>query len=188
MKQKKRKVMGIKAKTAKIKGGFPVFWSRCSTLPGDFKVTNVPADVIIPKGTPIKLDFDRMECKVCRAIEVTGGTTTKPQIKKGSFITTSDTVGEQTISSIDTSNADYDELTLAAAEASATKGAIIAIDEDLPDAVVERTIKHETDQTFNTVSAGYDVVILKAVAYPIPADWLTGFSMKNNPSIKYIKQ
>ena len=165
-----------------------MFWSRCATLPGDFKVTNVPEGSIIQKGTPIKLDFSKMECKVCRAIEVIGGTTTKPQIKKGSFITTSDTVGDQTISAIDTSNADYDELTLAAAEASATKGAIIAIDEDLPDAVVERTIKHETDQTFNTVSAGYDVVILKAVAYPVPADWLTGFSMKNNPSIKYIKQ
>ena len=95
----------------------------------------MPEGSIIQKSTPIKLDFSKMECKVCRAIEVTGGTTTKPQIKKGSFVTTSDTVGEQTISAIDTSNPDYDELTLAAAETSATVGAIIALDEDLPDAV-----------------------------------------------------
>ena len=101
--------MGIKRNTTKIKGNFPVFWSRCATLPGDFKVTNVPEGSIIQKSTPIKLDFSKMECKVCRAIEVIGGTTTKPQIKKGSFVTTSDTVGEQTISAIDTSNPDYDE-------------------------------------------------------------------------------
>ena len=180
--------MGIKTKTTKIKGGFPVFWSAKPALPGDFKVTNVPEGSIILKGTPIKLNFSKMECKVCRAIEVIGGTTTKPQIKKGSFITTSDTVGSQTISSINTSNPDYDELTLAAAEATATVGAIIAIDEDLPDAVVERTIKHEKDMTFQTVAAVYEAIILKDVAYPIPAESLAGYCMKNNPSIKYIRQ
>lgn len=180
--------MGIIRKTTQIKGGFPVFWSRCATLPGDFKVTNVPEGSTIMKSTPIKLNFSKMECKVCRAIEVIGGTTTKPQIKKGSFITTSDTVGSQTISSINTSNPDYDELTLAAAEATATVGAIIAIDEDLPDAVVERTVEHKEGMTFQTVSAGYDVVILKDVAYPIPTESLTGYCMKNNPSIKYIRQ
>ena len=67
-------------------------------------------------------------------------------------------------------------------------GAIIALDEDLPDAVVERTKEHEKDMTFQTVSAGYDVVILKDVAYPIPAASLAGYCMKNNPSIKYIRQ
>ena len=181
--------MGLKEKKTTIKGGFPVFWSRCSTLPGDFKVTNVTGDAIIPEGTPIKLDFDNMECKVCKAIEVLeGGSTSAPRIKKGSFITTDDEVGEQTITKIDTSNPDYDVLTLSAAETSATPGAVIAIGEDLPDAVVERTVKHEEDQTFYTVSAGYDVVILKPVAYPMPAAWLTGYCMKNNPSIKYIRQ
>lgn len=180
--------MGIERKTTQIKGGFPVFWSRCATLPGDFKVTNVPEGSTIQKGTPIKLDFSKMECMVCRAIEVTGGTTTNPQIKKGSFVTTSDSVGSQTITSIDTSHADYDELTLSAAESTATAGKIIALDEELPDAVVERTVEHEKGMTFQTVSAGYDVVILKDVAYPIPDSSLTGYCMKNNPSIKYIKQ
>ena len=180
--------MGIERKTTKIKGGFPVFWSRCATLPGDFKVTNVPVGSVIEKGTPIKLDFDKMECKVCRAIEVIGGTTTNPQIKKGSLITTSDTVGSQSVTAIDTSNPDYDTLTLAAAEATATVGAVLALDENLPDAVVERTVEHKDGMTFQTVSAGYDVLILKDMAYPIPAASLTGYCMKNNPSIKYIRQ
>lgn len=180
--------MGIVRKTTKINGGFPVFWSKCATLPGDFKVTNVPEGSVIKQGTPIKLDFSKMECMVCRSIEVTGGTTSKPQIKKGSFITTDDSVGSQTITAIDTSNPDYDELTLSAAESTATAGAIIAIDEELPDAVVERTVEHEKDMTFQTVSAGYDVLVLKDVAYPVPASSLTGYCMKNNPSIKYIKQ
>lgn len=157
-------------------------------MPGDFKVTNVPEGETIKKGTPIKLDFSKMECKVCRAIEVTGGTTSKPQIKKGSFITTSDEVGSQTVTAIDTSNPDYDELTLSAEESTAKVGTVIALDDDLPDAVVERTIEHGKDMTFQTVSAGYDVVILKDAAYPVPESSLTGYCMKNNPSIKYIRQ
>ena len=58
---------------------------------------------------------------------------------------------------------------------------------NMPDAVVETT-KEYTALGFQTVSAGYEALVLKEVAYPIPATWLTGYSLKNNPSIKYIKQ
>ena len=44
------------------------------------------------------------------------------------------------------------------------------------------------DMTFQTVAAVYEAIILKDVAYPIPAASLTGYCMKNNPSIKYIRQ
>ena len=57
----------------------------------------------------------------------------------------------------------------------------------MPDAVIETTKEYKA-QGFQTVSAGYEALVLKEVAYPIPASWLTGFSLTNNPSIKYIKQ
>ena len=168
--------MGIEFDKTKIKGSFPVFWrGECSPLPGDFKLTTELAEgTIVRKGTPIKLDFDRMECKICKAVKVlTGGTTTKPRIEKDSFVAKGDSIGGQNVSSVDSSNADYDVVTLAAAVESATEGAILAVG---------------TDMSFQTVSAGYEVLILKDVAYPVPSSWLTGFSMKNNPTIKYIRQ
>lgn len=183
--------MGISLNRTTIQGNFPVFWrGECKVLPGDFKLTDtLPDGTVIKKGTPIKIDFDNMQCTLCKAVEVVaGGTTTKPRIKKGSHVAVDETVGSQKISSIDTSNADYDELTLAASESTATTGAIIAIGSNIPDAVVERDKVIDANNSFNTVSAGYEVVILKDVAYPVADAWLTGYSMKNNPSIKYVRQ
>ena len=67
--------MGIEFNKTKIKGSFPVFWrGECSPLPGDFKLTTELAEgTIVRKGTPIKLDFDRMECKICKAVKVLAG-------------------------------------------------------------------------------------------------------------------
>ena len=59
---------------------------------------------------------------------------------------------------------------------------------ELPDAVIETTKEYSPTKGFQTVSAGYEGVVLKEVVYPIPASWLEGFSLKNNHSIKYIKQ
>jgi hypothetical protein len=183
--------MGIEFDKTKIKGSFPVFWhGECAVLPGDFKLTTELAEgTIVRKGTPIKLDFDSMECKICKAVKVlAGGTTTKPRIGKDSFVAKGDSIGGQNVSSVDSSNSDYDVVTLAAAVESATEGAILAVGTDEPDAVVETTFVYTKNMSFQTVSAGYEVLILKDVAYPVPSSWLTGFSMKNNPTIKYIRQ
>ena len=77
--------MAITFEKEKVKGNFPVFWrGECSVLPGDFKLTtDLPEGTLVKKGTPIKLDFAKMECKICKAVEViNGGTTTKPRIKR----------------------------------------------------------------------------------------------------------
>lgn len=83
--------------------------------------------------------------------------------------------------------------TLAASIAQTTAGvaavaALTAPLYELPDAVVETTKVYATANDFQTVSAGYEGVVLKEVVYPVPASWLEGFSLKNNHSIKYIKQ
>lgn len=188
--------MSIVFEKGQIKGNFPIFWrGECKVLPGDFKLKQTfPEGTMIRKGTPISLDFSKMECSVCKAVKVmSGGTTAKPRIVKGSLVQPGDElkIGEakQSISSIDKTNADYDVLTLAAALTGATEGAFAVVGDDVPNAVVETDYEYKTNMSFQTVSAGYDVVILKEVAYPMPDEWLLGgWCMKNNPSIKYVRQ
>lgn len=183
--------MAIEFEKGQINGNFPVFWrGECKVLPGDFRLTDeLPEGTIVKKGTPIKLDFDKMECKLCKAIRIiAGGTATKPRIAKGSFVVKGETIGGQTVSSINSTNANYDELTLSAANEAAVEGAILAVGTALPDAVVETTFEYTKKMSFQTVSAGYDVLILKDVAYPVPSDWLQGWKLKNCPTIGYIRQ
>lgn len=190
--------MAIKFEKTKVKGGFPVFWRNVKTLPGTFKVKGTyPEGMIIPKGTPIKLDFENMECWICKSARVVaGGTTTAPRVVKGSMLQVGDTVkagegenvGTSTVKSINKDNADYDVITFAAAVAAATAGVDILSDDNLPDAVVETDKVLSDTNGFDDVSAGYAGIILKDVAYPVPAAWLQGYSMKNNHEIKYVRQ
>lgn len=188
--------MAIEFEKGQIKGGFPVFWrGECKVLPGDFKLTQTfPEGTLIRKGTPIALDFAKMECRVCKAVKiVSGGATSALRVVKGSLVQIGDKLkigaNEQTINNIDKSNADYDVVTLAAALTGAADNAIAVVGTDVPNAVVETDKEYKTNMDFQTVSAGYDVIILKEVAYPMPEDWLLGgWCMKNNPSIKYVRQ
>ncbi len=191
--------MGVTFDKTKLKGGFPVFWrGEFAVLPGDFKIKGTyPEGTIFPKGTLIKLDFENMECSVCKSARVvSGGTTTSPRVAKGSMLQVGDTVkigeGESasssTVKSIDRKNPDYDTITFASAMAGATDGVDILSDDNIPDAVIETDMVYSTTNGFQTVSAGYAGLILKDVAYPVPQAWLNGFSLKNNPEIKYIRQ
>lgn len=188
--------MAIEFEKGKIKGGFPVFWrGECKVLPGDFRLKQTfPEGTLIRKGTPIALDFAKMECTVCKAVKiVSGGTNLVPRVVKGSLVQIGDKLkiggNEQTINNIDKTNADYDVLTLAAALSGATADAFAVVGADVPNAVVETDKEYKTNMDFQTVSAGYDVVILREVAYPMPEEWLLGgWCMKNNPSIKYVRQ
>lgn len=191
--------MAIKFEKTKVKGGFPVFWrGEFAVLPGDFKLKGTyPEGLVIPRGTPIKLDFENMECWICKSARVVaGGTTTAPRVVKGSMLQVGDTVkagegesaGTSTVKSINKENADYDVITFAAAVAAATVGVDILSDDNLPDAVVETDMIYTTTNGFQTVSAGYAGIILKDVAYPVPAAWLQGYSLKNNHEIKYVRQ
>lgn len=56
-----------------------------------------------------------------------------------------------------------------------------------PDAVTSDDYTYKADG-FQTVPVAYEALVLREVAYPLPDMWKTGYSLKNNPSIKYIKQ
>lgn len=210
--------MAIEFEREYIPGNFPVFWrGECKVLPGDYRLKQeFPEGTLLVKGTPLFVDFDKMECAVVKLAKVVaGGTGTKPRIVKGSLLQKGDTVMKLgdgtksvTVSSIDTSKSEYDELTLSAALTGANEGDFIQESTDyhaagadpVADPEVEAAPLYEASAVisdsytyqkmgFQTVAAGYEVVILKEVAYPIPAGWLEGgMSLKTNHSIKYVKQ
>lgn len=210
--------MAIEFEREYTAGNFPVFWrGECKILPGDYRLKQeFPEGTLLVKGTPIFVDFDNMECGVIKLAKViAGGTGAKPRIVKGSLLQKGDTVmklgdGKKsvTISSIDTSNNEYDELSLSAALTGIGDGDFIqesstyktAGADPSTDPEVEAQALYEANAVisdsctyqkmgFQTIAAGYEVIILKEVAYPIPSDWLEGgMSLKWNHSIKYVKQ
>ena len=80
-------------------------------------------------------------------------------------------------------------MTLAATESTATAGAVLSVGDNEPNAVVEKDVTIKKNMGFSTVSAAFDVVILRDVAYPVPDSWLVnGMCLNTNHSIKYIRQ
>ena len=201
--------MGISFDKTKISGSFPPFWrGDVKVLPGDFRIKQIFAEgTLLKAGTPIAVDFDNMECGVVKVAKVlAGGTTTIPRVSKGTLLKVGDIVAKVgkldlsvSITDISTANADYDVITLSGAMTTLATGDFlvesatyaVGVTESAPlyiaNAVIETT-KEYTAKGFQTVSAGYDALVLKEVVYPIPASWLTGFALTNNQSIKYIKQ
>ena len=101
-----------------------------------------------------------------------------------------------TISSIDTSNADYDTITLSAAitglaagdnllEATATTD---SAEKYVPNGVVGETTDPLNGDDSDTVSVAYDAVVLHGYVPDPPESWLQGITLKNNPNIFFIKQ
>lgn len=69
----------------------------------------------------------------------------------------------------------------------AASGIIEAAPLYAPDSVTSEDYTYKADG-FQTVPVAFEALVLKEVAYPLPDMWKTGYSLKNNPSIKYIKQ
>lgn len=201
--------MGVTFDKTKIPGGFPVFWrGEFKVLPGGFKLKQTfPEGTLLRKSIPLQLDFENMEAGVVVVAKVlAGGTTTAPRVVKGSLLQVGTVVAKvgkvdlsRTVSAIDKSNSEYDVITLNGALTTLAEGDYIqesneynsGTQDSTPlytaDAVIETDVEYSA-KGFQTVSAGYEGLILKEVAYPIPSDWLDGYSLKGNPSIKYIKQ
>ena len=87
----------------------------------------IPEGVDVPQGTLLDVDLDTREASIVKnALVVAGGTTSAPRVAKGHFFKAGDFVfvtGDAVaVSSVDTTNADYDVLTLSGACTGATAG------------------------------------------------------------------
>lgn len=197
--------MGVKFEGKSYAGNMPVFWrGEAKILPGGYKLLQTfPKGTVIPKGTPLHIVIGTLTAAVSKyAKVVSGGTNAKPRVPKGTLFQINDIVMKEgettgvTVSSIDTSNADYDVLTLSPAisglaadnvliEATATSSSVAKYE---PNAVVGEDTEPLSGGNQDTVSAAYDAVVLLGYTVQLPASWMQGICMKNNPNIIYVKQ
>ena len=186
-------------------GKTPVIWrGECKILPGGFKPKQTfPVGTVLRRGLPIQVDFEEMSAGVVKIAKVLdGGTTTDARVGKGHLFAVGDkvqklgTATSTTVSKIDTSNADYDVITFAAAITGLAAGDSIQESDGqssakplyTPNMVIGADLEFK-GTGIPTIDAAYDAVVLyNNVNYPIPADWLQGVALKSNPNILFIKQ
>lgn len=200
--------MAIEFKRTKVAGHFPEIWrGECRILPGGFKpVQSFANGTVLHRGTPLYVDFEGMTAAVCKTATVlSGGTTTAPRIAKGHLFAVGDVVTKYgdgsatpTISEIDTSNEDYDVLTLSAeytgleaddvlVESAAVESGTASA-KYVPNAVVG-AVKEFDGKGIPTIDAAYEAVVLyPSLACPVLDDWKQGICLKSNPNILFIKQ
>lgn len=197
--------MAIEFKKQAFSGKTPVIWrGECKILPGGFKPKQTfPVGTVLRRGLPIQVDFDEMSAGVVKIAKVLdGGMTTDARVSKGHLFAVGDkvqklgTATSTTVSKIDTSNADYDVLTFAAAIAGLAAGDSIQESDGessakplyTPNMVIGADLEFK-GTGIPTIDAAYEAVVLyNNVNYPIPADWLQGVTLKSNPNILFIKQ
>ena len=117
--------MAIEFKKTAVKGHTPEIWrGECKMLPGGFKPKNTIANgTVLHRGVLVEVNFDEMSAAVIKLAKVlAGGTTSKVRVAKGHLFAVGDVVAKVgktdksvSISTIDTSTADYDVLNLSAA-------------------------------------------------------------------------
>ena len=194
--------MAVNFARTSYEGRTPAIWrGECKVLPAGFKPKNtLVKGMVVLTATPLYVDYADMTAAVIKVAKVlAGGTTTKPRIAKGHYFAVGDKVtkiggtGNPTISAIDTSNADYDVLTLSAGLTGLVEGDVVAEAEAegvalyTPNTVVAADL--EVKDKLDTIDAAYDaLVIMTNVPYPILPDWVNGLCLKNNPNIMFIKQ
>lgn len=200
--------MAIDFKREKYAGHFPEIWrGECKVLPGGFKpVQDFPVGTVLQRGTPVFVNFEELTAAVCKTAKVlSGGTTTAPRVGKGHYFVVGDVVTKDgdgksspTISKIDTSNADYDVITLSAEYTGLAEGDVLVESEtfssDPVSAKYEPNMvlgaKYEFDgKGLPTLDVAYEAVVLyPSLMYPVLASWLNGCCLKANPNILFIKQ
>lgn len=91
-----------------------------SALPSDLKW--------LPKGTPLAYNASTEKVQVCKTAKVyenAAAQATSLKVEKGHLFKVGDKISGSAISAINTSNKDYDLLTIAALTAKADKGAVL---------------------------------------------------------------
>lgn len=191
--------MAIEFKKTKYSGHTPEIWrGECKILPGGFKLTqNFPVGTVIHRAIPVAVDFSAMSATVIKATTVLeGGTTKAVRVAKGHLFVAGDVVVKNgaadataTVSSVDTSNTEYDVLNLSAAITGLTAGDVLVINgQPVPNMVVGAVLEI-TGKGLPTLDVAYEAVVLyPSLNLPILEDWLNGPCLKSNPNILFIKQ
>lgn len=195
--------MAIEFKKDTVAGRVPAIWrGECKMLPAGFALnTPVAIGKVVLRGTPVKVNVMNHTCDICKTASVlNGGTTTAPRVNKGSLFEVGDKITKvggavATISKIDTSNADYDVLTLSTAISGLASGDVLAETDATageakfePNAVVGYDFESKANSV-QILDCAYEAVVLEpSLDSPILPAWKNGFTMKANPNILFIAQ
>ena len=200
--------MAIEFKKTAVSGRFPeILRGECKMLPGGFKpLQNFAVGTVLRRAALLEVNFENMTAAVIKLANVLeGGTTKNVRVAKGHYFAVGDVItkigdGKLTpsISSIDTSNVDYDVLVLSAAYTGLAKGDTIVESSAVESG--DATSKYTpnmivgADKEFNgkgipAIDAAFEAVVLyPSLSFTIPAEWLNGPCLKSNPNILFIKQ
>nr|CAI9750597.1 hypothetical protein GPVRGNEL_GPVRGNEL_CDS_0005 [Caudoviricetes sp.] len=200
--------MAIEFKKTAVKGHTPEIWrGECKMLPGGFKPkNNIATGTVLHRGVLVEVDFEEMSAAVIKVAKIlAGSTTTKPRIAKGHLFAIGDVVTKNgdgsktpTITAIDTTNADYDTLTLSDAYTGLAENDVIVESKAVssgsasakytPNMVVG-AVKEFNGKGLPTIDAAYEAVVLyPSLDFPLLSEWLNGCCLKSNPNILFIKQ
>lgn len=187
--------MGVNFGKTKYGGTKQPFWrGESKVLPGGFNLTQtLPKGTRIPRGTFVKVDFDKLEATIAKYVVVVGGgTTTEPRILKGSLVTvgeklTLDGTTAVEITAVNNSDPDFDTLTLSQEIEKVQEGSVLYNPDITPEFVVESDRVVDFDSNI-TVSISYEAVLLKDIIGLVPDSWKEGHYLKNNHNILFINQ
>lgn len=200
--------MAIDFKRTTIAGHSPEIWrGECKMLPGGFKpLQDFPAGTVIHRGTPVYVNFEDLTAAVCKTATVlSGGTTTEVRVAKGHLFVAGDTVTKNgegtttpTITGIDTSNEEYDVITLSAAISSLAEDDILVESDTYSDTAVSAkyqpnmvigAVKEFDGKGLPALDVAYEAVVLyPSLSCPVLDEWLNGPCLKLNPNILFIRQ
>lgn len=200
--------MAIKFTKTTYSGHFPVFWrGECKMLPAGYApVQDFASGTVIPLGTLLYVNTSDLTAAVIKLADALEGSTEQEvRVAKTHLFAVGDVVTKVgdgsatvTISSIDTSNDDYDVLTLSEAYTDLAEGDTLveskavesgtATSKYTPNAVVGSACEVK-DYGAVTIDAAYEAVVLyPSLDFTVPSDFLTGLCLTNNPNILFIKQ
>lgn len=201
--------MAIEFKRTAMSGHTPEIWrGECKMLPAGYKpVQAFASGTVIHRGTLLYVDEENLTAAVVKLATVLKGSTTKTvRVAKGNLFAVGDVITKYgdgastpTISAIDTTNDDYDAMTLSAGITGLAENDIIvesaavsdgnATAKYTPNAIVGAVIEFN-GKGIPTIDAAYEANVLrKSLPYTVPSDWLVGgLCLAGNPTIKFINQ
>ena len=186
------------------------FWrGEAKMLPAGYELLNaISIGVMILRAVFVQIFPDNLTCAVVKFGKIlAGGTTSAIRVSKenyfevGDYVQAFDGSVAKKITAIDRSNADYDVITCEAAVTGATQGKYLVESDNAtgegaspspkytPNMIVGAE-KKMSAADHDTLDIAYDAIVIKDVVPEFPTEWLAdgGICLKNNHSIKFIKQ
>lgn len=157
-------------------------------------VTGLTVGSYVPSFTPIAADLKAKTAKIVVNVlvkENVGATDTKVKIAKGSYVVMGTILGNgtkgATVSAIDKSKAEYDELTLSAAMGALKSGDVL-FEAKAADGTTPKNVANSALYETHKVADGINCVALLQRAFEIePEKLVTPFSQKDKDNLPHFQ-